>query len=253
VRAGIVVLALASLGMQERAPEGYGRVVFADRARQAGVPPVGFDHFRHRTRFTCRVCHVDVGFAMAAGGSEITADTNRKGFHCGACHDGKKQYRGRTVFKACSGVPTLTPGCEKCHVSDDYASRRAEYERLAARLPRAPGGTIDWDAAEARGDIRPLSSFEGVSIARPAMKNDREAKVSVEVSWVGDVIFSHKKHAAWNGCEVCHPEIFPAVKRGARSSMLEINAGASCGACHVSVAFSIQQCERCHASRRGGP
>jgi hypothetical protein len=29
-----------------------------------------------------------------------------------------------------------------------------------------------------------------------------------------NVTFSHKKHALWNGCELCHPDIFPSVKKG---------------------------------------
>jgi c(7)-type cytochrome triheme protein len=63
-----------------------------------------------------------------------------------------------------------------------------------------------------------------------------------------DVLFSHRKHAVWNGCEVCHPEIFaPGAQR---YTMLEISAGEACGVCHGKVAFSLRECERCHLARK---
>ena len=48
-----------------------------------------FDHWLHRSKFTCRVCHVDIGFAMEAKGTKVTADMNVKGFYCGSCHNGR--------------------------------------------------------------------------------------------------------------------------------------------------------------------
>jgi c(7)-type cytochrome triheme protein len=51
----------------------------------------------------------------------------------------------------------------------------------------------------------------------------------------------------WNGCEVCHPEIYPSTKSGTKkTSMIGISAGESCGVCHTKVAFPIADCERCH-------
>jgi c(7)-type cytochrome triheme protein len=62
-----------------------------------------------------------------------------------------------------------------------------------------------------------------------------------------DIIFSHAKHTVWNGCELCHPEIFVGVKKGAtKYSMVEIFEGKYCGACHVTVAFPLIDCGRCH-------
>ena len=48
-------------------PSEYGRVTINNFSQQAGLPPVVFDHWVHRSMFTCRLCHVDIGFAMAAG------------------------------------------------------------------------------------------------------------------------------------------------------------------------------------------
>ncbi len=65
-------------------------------------------------------------------------------------------------------------------------------------------------------------------------------------SW--DVIFSHRKHTVWNGCELCHPMIFPSTKRGTtKYSMFQIMMkGEYCGVCHTSVAFSVWLCAKCH-------
>jgi len=32
---------------------------------------VVFDHWLHRAKFTCRLCHVDIGFAMKAEATDI--------------------------------------------------------------------------------------------------------------------------------------------------------------------------------------
>lgn len=211
----------------------YGRVVFQ---KSRTTPPVVFDHFRHRARYTCRLCHVDVGFAMTAGATGVTAATNRKGFHCGACHDGK------TAFPACA-AGEVKDGCRRCHGREDDAAKA--YGALD--LPRGAFGDFDWQRAEEEGKVHPVDAVAGVSIPRRALRMDRDVEIQSLGSWMTDVRFSHKKHAVWNGCEVCHPEIFPRTKAGeARFTMFDIAEGQSCGACHGKVAFALAYCDRCH-------
>ena len=215
-RAALAALALASTGMRYPPPHEIGHVYLDHRARKAGVPGVAFEHYKHRANFTCRVCHVDVGFAMAIGDTGISAKTNAGGFHCGACHDGKK---------------LIATG----------------NEQFASRMPRNAHGAVDWEKAEAQGRVKPLDVLEGVSVPRPAMRMDRDIAIAAETSWVADIIFSHRKHAIWNGCEVCHPEIFPAAREGRiKYTMFQISRGEYCGACHDKVAFPIADCEGCH-------
>src|SRR3954452_12798549 len=99
---------------QVPAPAAVGRVVLDSFSSKAGLGPVTFDHWLHRSKFTCRVCHVDIGFAMKAGGSGIQAKTKREGFHCGACHNGKKKLDGVTIFASCSTAPP-SKDCARCH------------------------------------------------------------------------------------------------------------------------------------------
>jgi c(7)-type cytochrome triheme protein len=60
------------------------------------------------------------------------------------------------------------------------------------------------------------------------------------------IIFSHKKHAVWNGCELCHPEIFKIKKGTTNFTMFEIFEGKYCGICHGKVSFPSLDCQRCH-------
>jgi len=256
-RAAVALLALACLGMKVPPPQDYGRVVLDNFSRKAGMDPVRFDHFTHRSRFTCRLCHVDVGFAMAVGATKVSAATNESGFHCGACHDGKRVIGGKAVFASCTAIKPAsgTGTCERCHHRDDAVARREAYYAFAADLPRARvGGGVDWEVAEASGQIRPADHVEGLTLPRRRLEMDRDVALDSRGSWMSNVVFSHKKHAVWNGCEVCHPEIFPQTQRDAmKFTMIEIGNGLYCGVCHDKVAFPLADCDRCHTESMTGP
>jgi c(7)-type cytochrome triheme protein len=222
----------------------YGRVIIDKYSSKAGLGPVTFDHWLHRAKFTCRLCHVDIGFAMQANATDIRASTNRQGFHCGACHDGKRQIDGKVVFAACSEAAP-TQQCARCH-SRENSGRKYDYETFTARLPKNAYG-IDWEEAEATGLVKPIDALEGISIKKPALKTQADFAIQARVNWVSDIIFSHKKHAVWNGCEVCHPDIFPAAQKGVvRYTMFHLSSGQYCGVCHGKVAFPVTACGGCH-------
>ena len=52
-------------------PPEFGRVIINNASEKAGLAPVSFDHWYHRAKYTCRLCHVDIGFAMKAGATGI--------------------------------------------------------------------------------------------------------------------------------------------------------------------------------------
>ena len=258
----VAVLAVPAIGVAQMpefpayaTDELFGRVVLNGFSTRAGVPAVTFDHWRHRAMYTCRVCHADIAFALKAGESQISAATNRSGLHCGACHNGKTKHGSEVVFGSCSESGMLEPGgtCRRCHTGPNADSGRA-YEEFARKMPRDRGDFIDWEAAEQRRLIKPLDFVEGASLPRAAMKIDRDVPVSVIGTWLGNVTFSHKKHAVWNGCELCHPEIFPVTQRGSvKFDMGKINTGQFCGVCHNKVAFPIALCQRCHSAEARPP
>jgi len=226
-------------------PSDYGKVILDKYSPAAGMRAVQFDHWLHRARFTCRLCHVDVGFAMQAKATGIQAATNRQGFHCGACHDGKRNFAGKTIFAACSDDRT-NPRCDRCHSVGLRSAGSIDYKKFTAKFPKATYG-VNWEGAELSGQIKPVDFLEGLSVQRPHMNNREDFAIKAGYSWVHPILFSHEKHTAWNGCEVCHPEIFPSGKRGTgHYSMFANIEGRYCGACHGKVAFPLNNCSQCH-------
>ena len=112
-------------------------------------------------------------------------------------------------------------------------------------MPKLPGNLIDWEKAESEGKVKLTDFLEGISFEREPLKAQDDFTIKVR-DW--DVIFSHRKHTVWNGCELCHPMIFPSTKRGmTKYNMFQIMMKKEyCGVCHTSVAFSIWLCAKCH-------
>ena len=90
----LVGLSLASVGFAEifgvkkkiRKPEDFGNVIMNNYAEGEGIAPVVFNPRGHRTRFICRLCHVDLGFAMTHGTTQVREEDIRLGLYCGASH-----------------------------------------------------------------------------------------------------------------------------------------------------------------------
>jgi c(7)-type cytochrome triheme protein len=244
---------LSQIGTKKRRPlpYEYGRVVISNYSEQANLAPVVFEHWIHRAKFTCRVCHVDIGFAMRAGGTGIRAVDNARGFYCGTCHDGKKVVDGKTMFEACSTPANATDAkrCERCHSLGKKVPSDYDFFAFSKPLPKERfGNGIDWEKAEELGLIKPASVLEGVSGRRNALPVQKDFALNPKVEGMPDIIFSHKKHTVWNGCELCHPDIFMGVKRGSTHyTMADNSEGKFCGACHMTVAFPLTDCQRCHS------
>ena len=249
----IATVAFAQSGTKKRRPlpYEYGEVVIRNYSSGAGLSPVQFDHWLHRTFYTCRVCHVDIGFAMKANATGIKAADNIKGYYCGACHNGKMSHGDRKIFAACETkyAKDDLKRCYRCHSKGEAVRREYDFAAFIARFPKERfGNTVDWEKAEELGLIKPIDQIEGVSIQRAPLDVQKDFAISAKVETMPEIIFSHRKHTVWNGCELCHPEIFPSLKKGsAKYTMMEIFDGKYCGACHMTVAFPTTDCQRCHS------
>ena len=145
------------------------------------------------------------------------------------------------MFAACTKtVPSDTSGCLRCHSSGKAVRPENEFAAFVKPLPRERfGNGIDWEKAEAQGLVRPADYLEGISIKRQALRAQKDFALTAKLEGMPNIIFSHAKHTVWNGCELCHPDIF-AVRRGGKSiSMVQIFEGQHCGACHTQVAFPL--------------
>ena len=230
-------------------PQDLGKVILNNYSEKAGIAPVVFDHWLHRDKFTCRVCHIDIGFAMKEEATDINADLNMQGLYCGACHNGKRVIIDTVVFASCAEKFTEKEGkrCVRCHSKGVEGKRKYKFEKFTENLPRLRyGNLIDWDKAEEEGKINPIDFLPGISFKRDPLQAQKDFSIEV-TTWASDVIFSHKKHAMWNGCAVCHPQVFPSSQKGTvKYSMFQIMRGEYCGICHLKVAFSVWLCSQCH-------
>jgi c(7)-type cytochrome triheme protein len=135
-----------------------------------------------------------------------------------------------------------------CHTLERSAVKEDEFFRFADRLPKERSGNgINWEKAEEDGLIRPVDYLEGVSSKKANLKVTPDFALKAKVEGMPDIIFSHRKHTVWNGCELCHPDIFLGIKRGStKYTMVELFEGKYCGVCHDKVAFPQTDCQRCH-------
>ncbi|UCD66787.1 MAG: hypothetical protein JSW69_03975 [Deltaproteobacteria bacterium] len=244
-----ISFAFAETGVKKRRPLPYefGRVVINNYSETSHLSPVVFDHWLHRAKFTCRVCHVDIGFGMTANGSDIKAIDNKNGYYCGSCHNGKN------VFASCSNefAPKNIETCDRCHSLGKDIETKYKFKEFIAGWPTERlGNGVDWEKAEDQGKITPVDFIEGVSIKRDKLVTQNDFALGAKVEGMPNIIFSHQKHTVWNGCELCHPELFVGVKKGiTKYSMVEIYDHKFCGSCHVNVAFPLYDCQRCHTQK----
>lgn len=213
-------------------PDEYGNVIINRTSTRNGIKPVVFSHWKHRVKYTCRVCHSELDFYMKANTTEIREILNRQGKFCGACHNGKIAFK-------------LNGNCEKCH-SGDIRYGAEKFETFYTnQFPHTQfGNGIDWDEALKRELIKPLSFLKNKSEDIPF-----EKKLNIDADWgrISPAIFTHKTHAKWLECSNCHPDIFNIKKKStAQFTMANILKGKFCGACHLNVAFPMNDCKRCH-------
>lgn len=236
-------------------PYEFGSVTMNNFSRAAGMPEVVFDHWVHRQYYTCRLCHVDIGFGMSANSTKVRAVDNMKGYFCGTCHNGGIQ-QGKKLFSACASDYSREDfkQCTRCHGMEKSTAREDAFFRFAGKMPKENlGNGINWEKAEADRLIKISDHLEGVSIKKSPFKNQKDFAIKAKTEGMPEIIFSHTKHTVWNGCELCHPDIFVGVKKGtSKYSMVELFDGKYCGVCHDKVAFPQTDCQRCHTRQIGG-
>jgi len=213
-------------------PSQYGDVVIDRLSTERGVRPVLFSHWSHRRTATCRVCHLELGFVMETNMTRITEQENKRRNFCGACHDGVSAFAHSQEH------------CDTCHNGGASAGRK-KYVQETKHFSRGTGDFIDWSETLRRGLIHPKQSIHEKDYAPPPITKT----LTLESDWnfVPPSVFPHKEHIAWLDCAQCHPDIFNVKKKTTEHfSMENILLGEFCGVCHLTVAFPIQDCQRCH-------
>lgn len=236
-----------NFGFKKRAarPHEYGNVVMNNFSERNNMAPVVFNHWLHRAEYTCRVCHVDLGFGMEAGSTGVTEDDNSFGLFCGACHDGKEAFGPKEK----DSMGNESRNCYKCHSYGKQVEFEKNFYEYVKGYPRARyGNKVDWLKAEELGLVKLKDFIEGHSLKTKTLTQTKDIDIKSKEVGLADIIFSHKKHTIWNGCELCHPEIFGVKKGSTVYNMQDIFEGKFCGACHGSVAFPNTDCHLCHTT-----
>ena len=213
-------------------PSQYGNILISRQTADITMPTVSFSHWSHRTRYTCRVCHFELEFAMETNATEITEAENQSGKFCGTCHNGEIAF-GHTK-----------ENCVNCHnFGMDGSKKRFES---VANLPWQPyGNKIDWVRAQEEGLIEPKQSI----LEEDFQPMEFTSKLDIKADWamIPGAEFSHDKHQQWLDCANCHPDIFNIKLKGTRHFDMKYNLkGKFCGACHLKVAFPMDDCKSCH-------
>ena len=105
---GVFVVWFSLLCMPAQAE--YGDVVLNKRAEKEGVRPVVFQHWFHRIRFRCKVCHSELGFQMRAGSNDVLMADIIDGKFCGMCHNDRIAWGAAHCDLCHSGKPGLPSG-----------------------------------------------------------------------------------------------------------------------------------------------
>lgn len=217
-------------------PSKYGNVLITRQTANITMPTVSFSHWSHRTRYTCRVCHFELEFAMETNATEITEKDNRSGKFCGTCHNGEIAF-GHT-----------NEHCVNCHnYGMDESQKRFENVKDLPWLPY--GNEIDWVRALEEGLIEPKKSI----LEEDFQPFKFTSKLEIEADWdlIPGAEFPHDKHLQWLDCANCHPDIFNIKLKATKQFNMKYNLeGKFCGVCHLKVAFPMNDCKRCHPRMR---
>lgn len=231
----VVVVPLAVAGVfdlpKPAPPDRFGTVLINRQASGGTCQAVAFSHWRHRARYSCRVCHYELEFQLLTNETEITEEDNRNGLYCGACHDGGEAFSVRDEAM-----------CKRCHTGS-IKSEKSDFKEFVKKLPRAPyGNEIDWVAAETI--LKPRYSW-----FKDEQPMDFDKDLEMQAAWfnIPPAVFSHKVHQRLLDCANCHPDVFNIKQQTTEHfEMRFILDRKFCGACHLTVAFPLDDCMRCH-------
>ena len=217
-------------------PELYGNILINRVSTSAGLKSVTFSHWSHRTKYTCRVCHLELEFNMLLNSTPVTEEENKRGKYCGACHNEKVAFGHAKEH------------CHKCH-NGDISYGIEGFKKLNYFPPAPYGNKIDWVEAMKSGLIKPKGHLNAAD--ESPIKFEKELMLEAAWAMIPPAVFSHEAHTKWLDCSNCHPDIFNIKKKTTKHFAMDyLLEGGFCGVCHVSVAFPLNDCKRCHPAMK---
>jgi c(7)-type cytochrome triheme protein len=222
------------------ATDNAGKVVFSHK-----------NHIRQKQMANnCKACH-DTIYPFKQKATYTMADMD-KGKSCGACHDGKSAFALKECAR-CHQVKEITfavkatgatlfshqkhlaaePNCNACHPALFVAGYNKPTTMAEMKQGKSCGACHNGKAA---------FSIDSCAKCHPT-KNQKYT-----IKGAGSVTFSHATHTGHYQCGSCHTKIYALPRSTARVSMMAMEKGKSCGACHNGkTAFSVKaNCATCH-------
>ncbi|MEE9615144.1 MAG: c(7)-type cytochrome triheme domain-containing protein [Thermodesulfobacteriota bacterium] len=241
---------------EEKTPGNFVMKAHAEELEAAGLSPVLYPHWVHRMFFRCKVCHEKI-FTMKRGSNDLSQEKIAAGEQCGTCHNGELSFSA-----------TDEANCKRCHLAGteeaaplhdftrfDHDGLKEISERVGSmwdpgklpegKYPVDKFNFVNWVKMDSTGAFKPKDSLDDADTEAAEV---RESYILFKspITFMKDVLFSHKIHTTWIRCNICHDRIFTKEVGANKVTMIEIKEGKACGTCHGRVSFPIGDCLRCH-------
>jgi c(7)-type cytochrome triheme protein len=232
-----------------------------------GAAEALFSHEVHvaKTGGKCRSCHNAT--VITGRDKNVSMAQMEKGKTCGACHDGKKAFtvagncgrchkgmkpreipfkvKGATDVLFSHKFHTDAFGCNDCHTKTFPFKAGAQHFTMA-----------DMETGKSCGACHNgKAAFATTGDCAKCHKGFTPPEVTIKLTTVDDATFSHKFHIEVYACKECHTKNFPFRSTAQNITMVQMDQGKSCGACHNGKdAFSTTgDCAKCHKGYRPPP
>ncbi len=212
--------------------------------------PTPFSHKKHLAKYSdCSACHPRL--FKAGRNKPVTMAEMEKGKSCGACHNGKSAFS--------------VDECARCHLVKEVSLTSKETGRIifSHKLHTkkrkcgdchnqlyTPGRNkpVGMAAMEKGKSCGACHNGKGLFDVKQCAKCHPVKNVDFKVKGAGPAKFDHDLHLGMYSCNACHTKIFKAGRNNKVVTMLEMEDGKSCGACHDGKkAFSVREdCVKCH-------
>lgn len=247
----ISVLLVIIFFLSASADADFKQVLQINTQTAGNIPFSHEDHLKSLSN-NCAACHNSVFHISRKNNPTFTMADMEKGKSCGACHN--KENPKTPQLKNCSAchivdaVPMTIPDfgtlifkhskhlgmftCTDCHNSLYKTDKsNPHFSMFQMQQGKSCGSCHDGSSAfSVKGDCVKCHQVRDIPMA-------------------GSSVFSHSAHLNMSfKCSECHNKIFTPGPNRISHTMIDMEAGKSCGACHdANTAFSVKgDCQKCH-------
>lgn len=222
------------------------------KTKNAGNIPFSHENHLKNLNSNCSACHNAIFHISRSKNPTVTMAEMEKGKSCGACHN-KENPKATQLNK-----------CVACHVVDavkitipDFGILTFKHSKHLEMYTCTDCHNSLFKTDKTNQHVTMLQMEQGKSCGSC---HDGKGAFSVkgdcvkchqigDIPMVGGSMFSHGAHLEMSyACSECHNKIFVPGPNRVRHSMLNMETGKSCGACHNGkTAFSVKgDCQKCH-------